>query len=253
MRKSLLAMAAALIAAETFAIQGTVYTDSGEPMTGEITWQKRQRTYLVNYRKGKTTLNAEFKLDEVTKLEIPKPAQFDRAVEAVDKGQGASAIKALEQIVAEYQMLNWDKPAGRYLALAYVSAGQPAKGLEVCEAIIRDDKTAAYSGDVAPAYWTCLMKLGRTEQLERNLAKAASSGSRQSSAAALIMRGDMIVDAGGDKPDVLKQALRDGYLRVGLMYGDCPDEKREALMKAAACFDKMGQASRAQRLREQAQ
>ena len=35
------------------------------------------------------------------------------------------------------------------------------------------------------------------------------------------------------------------------MYGDCPDERREALLKAANCFDKLGQASRAERLRAQ--
>lgn len=49
----------------------------------------------------------------------------------------------------------------------------------------------------------------------------------------------------------MKQALRDGYLRVALMYGDCPDEKIEAMKRAANCFDKLGQASRAERLRAQ--
>lgn len=252
MRKSLLAVAAALATVEVFAIQGTIVTDSAQ-MSGDITYQKRQKTYVVAYKKGKNTVQAEYPVADVVKLDIPKPPMFDKAVDAVNKGQGASAIKALQQIVADYQMLVWDKPAGRYLALAYVSAGQPAKGLEVCESIIRDDKSAAYSGDLAPAYWTCLMKLGKNDLLERCLGKAATSGSRAASAAALIMRGDIILNAGGDKPDVIKQALRDGYLRVGLMYGDCPDERREALMKAAACFDKLGQASRAQRLREQAQ
>lgn len=250
MRKYLLAVAVAALAADVFAVKGTIVTDAAS-MSGDITYQRRQKSYVVAYKKGNNTVQAEYPLADVVKLDIPKPNGFDKAVEAVNNGQGASAIPMLTKIVSDYYMLNWDKTAGRYLALAYVAAGQPQKGLDVCQSMINEDKTAAYSGDLAPAYWTCLMKLGKADLLERCLAKAATSGSRNSSAAALIMRGDMIVDAGGDKPDVLKQALRDGYLRVALMYGDCPDEKIEAMKRAANCFDKLGQASRAERLRAQ--
>lgn len=250
MRKSLFAIALAAAAAEALAVQGTIVTDATS-MTGDIVYQRRTNSYEVSYKKGNTVLKAEYPLGEVVRLDIPKPAGFDKAVEAVNNGQGASALPALNKIVKEYYMLNWDKTAGRYLALAYVAAGQAQQGLDVCQGIINADKTAAYTGPIAPAYWTCLMKLGKTDVLQRNLDKAASSGDRAASAAALIMRGDMIMDAGGDKPDNVKQALRDGYLRVALMYGDCPDERREALLKAAGCFDKLGQASRAERLRAQ--
>ena len=37
----------------------------------------------------------------------------------------------------------------------------------------------------------------------------------------------------------------------GEVDGDCPDEKIEAMKRAANCFDKLGQASRAERLRAQ--
>ena len=98
------------------------------------------------------------------------------------------------------------------------------------------------------------MKLGKTSQLEGLLKKAASSGSRQASAAALNLRGDMIVAAGNDSPDSLKTALRDGYLRVALMYIDpeCSRERAEGLLKAAQCFEKLGQVARAEHLRSQA-
>jgi hypothetical protein len=38
------------------------------------------------------------------------------------------------------------------------------------------------------------------------------------------------------------------------MYGDaeCARERAEAMVKAAACFDKLGQAARAEKLRSQA-
>jgi hypothetical protein len=251
MRKYLVAVAVAALAADVFAVKGTIVTDSAS-MTGEITYQRRQKSYLVAYKKGNNTVQAEYPVADVVKLDIPKPAGFDKLVEQVNNNQGSSAIPGLNKIVTDYYMLSWDKVACKYLALAYVSAGQAQKGLDVCQSIINEDKTAAYTGDLAPAYWTCLMKLGdRNDLLERCLAKAATSGSRNASAAALIMRGDMIVNAGGDKPEVLKQALRDGYMRVALMYGDCPDEKVEAMNRAANCFDKLGQASRAERLRAQ--
>ena len=74
------------------------------------------------------------------------------------------------------------------------------------------------------------------------------------SAAALVMRGDIIVSTSNDAPDKLKDALRDGYLRVVLMYKDpeCARERAEACMKAAQCFDKLGQSARAEKLRQEA-
>ena len=79
-------------------------------------------------------------------------------------------------------------------------------------------------------------------------------GLRASSAAALVMRGDIVVTGCNDAPDGLRKALVDGYLRVALMYADaeCARERGEAMMKAAACFDKLGQAGRAEKLRSQA-
>ena len=164
------------------------------------------------------------------------------------------AVVEMKKIVTEYRMLYWDKPAGRYLALAHLAAGNAQKAYEVCVPIVSEDKTAGWSGDLAAAYWQTLQKLGKTDQLEGLLKKAASSGSRQASAAALVMRGDIIVQGSNDAPEELKKALRDGYMRVVLMYQDaeCRRERGDAMLKAAACFDKLGQAARAENLRAQA-
>ena len=238
MNKQFLAVMMAAIASQAFAIKGTVVTAT-DSVSGEITYSRRAKIYEVQSKKMKQ----EIPLADVVKLEIPKPAGL--------KDDASPA--ALQKIVDEYYMLYWDKPATRMLANALIRDGQASKALDVCQKVINEDKSAAFKGEIAPAYWTALMKTGKTDRLENCLNKAATSGDRATSAAALIMRGDMIVDAGGDKPDALKKALRDGYLRVALMYADCPDQKREALGKAAACFDKMGQASRAEKLRQQAQ
>ena len=248
-KKTLILSLAALAVPELFAIQGTISTDA-ESFAGDIKWHAREKKYVVE--KGKIT--KEFKLADVTGVDVAKPAGFDKAVQLVQEGQGASAIGTLTKIVSDYRMLKWDKPAGRYLAMAHLAAGNAQKAYDACQAIVSEDKSAAYSGDLAAAYWQSLLKLGKTEQLEGLLKKASAAGDRQSSAAALVMRGDIIVAGSNDKPDELRRALRDGYLRVVLMYQDasCARERAEACLKAAQCFDKLGQSARAEQLRAQA-
>ena len=247
--KKLITGFAMVAAASAFAIQGSVSTET-ETVAGDVKWHARDKKYVIE--KGKIT--KEFKLAEVTGLEIPKPQGYDKAVQMVENGQGAAAVAVLTKIVADYRMLQWDKPAGRYLALAHIAAGNAQKAYEVCTPIINEDKSAGWSGDLAAAYWQALLKLGKTEQLEGLLKKAATSGDRPSSAAALVMRGDIVVSGSNDAPEELKRALRDGYMRVVLMYQDaeCRRERGEAMLKAAACFDKLGQAARAENLRAQA-
>ena len=249
MIKKLVACLAAAAAAEAFAIQGAVSTES-ETFAGDVKWHARDKKYVIQ----KDKIIKEFRLADVTSLDIPKPQGFDKAVQQVESGQGSAAIALLSKIVAEYRMLDWDKRAGRYLAIAYLAAGNAQKAYDACAPIIAEDKAAAYSGDLAAAYWQALMKLGKTDQLEKLLKDASTKGNRQSSAAALVMRGDMIVAGSNDAPEELKRALRDGYLRVVLMYQDaeCSRERGEAMLKAAQCFDKLGQSARAENLRAQA-
>ncbi len=248
MTKKLVVCLVAAAAAEAFAIQGSVSTET-ETFAGDVKWHARDKKYVIE--KGKIT--KEFKLADVTALDIPKPQGFDKAVQMVEGGQGSAAVATLAKIVSDYRMLQWDKPAGRYLALAHLAAGNAQKAYDACTPIIAEDKSAAYSGDLAAAYWQALLKLGKTEQLEKLLKDAATKGDRQSSAAALVMRGDMIVAASNDAPEELRRALRDGYLRVVLMYqdADCARERGEAFLKAAQCFDKLGQSARAESLRAQ--
>lgn len=248
MHKTLLMTIVALAAAELFAIPGSITTDS-ETLTGDIKWQPHAKKYLISIKK----VDREVPLADVVELNIAKPAGFDKAVQLVTSGQGAAAVTELTKIVAEYRMLQWDKPAARYLVQAYIDAGNAQKAFDACKPMIAEDKTAAYSGDLASAYWQALLKLGKNDELEKLLKKAASSGDRRSSAAAFVMRGDIIVAASNDQPEELKRALREGYLRVVLMYMDapCAAERAEALQKAALCFDKLGQSSRAEQLRAQ--
>ena len=229
-------------------VPGSITTESGETHKGSIRWSTRDKAYLVT--KGNVEL--QVKETEVAELDIEKPAGFDAAVEQVQKGQGSAAVPALQKIAKSYQHLQWDKPAGRYLAEAYISSGKAEEGLKVCQSIISGEPSAAYRGELAPAYWGALLALGKTSALESALTKAAKSGDRFSSGAALTMRGDMILKAGNESVDAAKKALTDGYLRVVYLYNDADVAAKlqpEALYKAAICFEKLGQSGRADTMR----
>lgn len=253
MNKLAMAALAVLAASSAWAVNGTIKGEKGM-WTGDIKWQSRSKSYAITFKKGNTEVSAECPLDNVERIDIDKPAGYDKAVELVTRGQGASAIGALTKIVQDYKMLVWDKPAGRYLVEAYLAANNPQKAYETATGIISEDKSAAWSGELAPAYWQALLKLNKTTQLENCLKKAAATGNRASSAAALVMRGDVIVANGGDTPDSYRQALIDAYLRVALMYNDepCKESRAAAMRKAAQCFDKLGMAARAESMRTQA-
>ena len=254
MKKLLVTMFAAALTAQAWAVKGTLVTAT-ESLTGDIKWQARTKLYTVSIMRGKTPIEMERKLADVVRLDIPEPKGFAAAVQQVESGKGQQAVGALTKIVSEYRMLNWDKPAGRYLALALLAAGNPQKAHSVCLGVIADDKSASYMGDIASAYWKALLKLGKKDQLEGLLKKAIGCDDRAASAAALVMRGDIILSDANDAPDKLRKALTDGYLRVILMYQDpaCRRERKEELLKAADVMDKLRQSARAANLRSEAQ
>ena len=253
MKKLLIICLAAAAAAPAWAIQGTVRTAT-DSKKGDIQWQRAKKSYLVSYKKGNTAVSAEYPLADVEELEIDKPAGYDKAVESVQKGNGAAAIGVLTKIVADYKMLVWDKPAARWLVEAYLAANNAQKANEVAEGVIREDQNASWKGDLAPAYWQTLLKLGKTQKLEALVKKAAVAGDRAASASALVMRGDMILASEGASPEAYRKALTDAYLRVMFMYAaePCREARLEAMKRAADCFDKMGQAARAEDIRSKA-
>lgn len=250
MCKKTIALAATLAAACAWAVQGTIYTDKTS-LKGDIKWQPRAKSYIVEYKKGGTSVSTEFPRDDVTGMDIPKPDNFDRLANAVGGGNASGAIAALEGIVKEYRMLGWDEKAGALLVEAYLAVGKAQNAYKAADDIIGDNSKAAYSGDLAPAYWQALLKLGRKEELEKNLKKAAAGGGRPASAEALIVRGDMVIAAEGDNAAAHRKALKDGYLRVALIYNDpeCRAARRKALERCAASFEKIGYASRAESMR----
>ena len=245
---TILAMAGVACMAVLGDVPGAITTESGETHKGNVRWSARDKSYVVT--KGNVEL--QVKETEVAELDIDKPAGFDAVIDQVQKGQGSAAIPALQKVAKTYQHLQWDKVAGRYLAEAYVSSGKAEEGLKACQSIISGEPSAAYRGELAPAYWSALLALNKMSVLESALTKAAKSGDRFSSGAALILRGDIIMKAGNESADAAKKALTDGYLRVVFLYRDAEVAAKlqpEALYKAARCFEKLGQSGRADAMR----
>jgi len=230
------------------AVTGTLTMENGDVHKGTVRWSAREKSYVMT--KGK--IEQQFKATDVAEIDIEKPAAFDAAVAQVAKGQGAAAIPALQQIVKDYAHLQWDKTAGRYLAEAYVAAEKPADALKVCDDIIKGEPSAAFRGELAPAYWSALLSLNRRSPLEKSLERAEKGNDRFSRGAALIMRGDIAMKDGNESADACKKALTDGYLRVAFLYKDAEVAEKlqpEALYKAAHCFDKLSQSGRADFMR----
>jgi hypothetical protein len=159
MKRLMILFAVAAATSPLWAIQGTIRTET-DSKKGDIKWQSRSKSYAVSFKKGNTMVSAEYPLGDVVELDIEKPAGYDKAVENVKRGNGAAAIGVLTKVVQEYKMLVWDKPAGRYLVEAYISANNAQKAFEIATSIINEDKSAAWKGDLAPAYWQALLKLG---------------------------------------------------------------------------------------------
>jgi hypothetical protein len=96
-----------------------------------------------------------------------------------------------------------------------------------------------------------LIKDGKDAKLNLLLDKAIASGDEVAAAAALVARGNAAMARGSNRANC-EEALRDGYLRVILLYAEAGSEAyAEALYMGAKAFDGMGQGNRANKLREE--
>ena len=243
------AVAAALLMAAATAASGDgvqgklVRRDTGGTIEGEITWFAGAREYGV-------TRGAEFSTRvpeaQVADVIVPKPAQLDQLAAMVKAGRHAEAAAPLADIVKRYEMLKWDVPAARWLAEAYLNLNRLREAEEMCEKVFRASPDARSSGELMRVYWDVLERGKKDAKLKAALEEAARTGGRDVAAVAQLKRGDL-ERTGGD----LKKALLDGYLRTVLMFGDVPAVQPEALLKASECFQQLGQAPYAERMRKQ--
>lgn len=249
---TLCALMAALFAAPVLSAAdkptGTLYNVNGGSTRGELRWKNSAKEYEVVTSKGSFT----FPEDQVERVVVDPPAELAAAVKRVQANNAlASAITTLAEIAKDYRHLTYDREATRWLAEAYNKQGAPAKAISACETVIRDYPEAAYMGDMAVAYWAALIKDGKDSKLNLLLEKAIASGDKNAAAAALVKRGQAMMAKGSNRVNC-EEALREGFLRVILLYADPSSSAyAEALYEGAKAFDGMGQGARATKLREQ--
>ena len=237
----------ALLASAPFAraqIDGKVQLQDKQVIAGKIRWLPAKRLYVVTQSRGGQSFDVELSPDKVARIAVPEPAKLKPAIQAVKSGKASAAIPALQEIVKTYAMLQWDEKAARSLAEAQLASGDAAGAAATCEGLIKAKPSVAYLGEVAPIYWQALLKTGKTARLDDLIVKAIAEGDPGASAAALIMRGDMLME----KKETLN-ALKDGYLRVVILYEGVKEVQPEALFKAAKAFDTLNQTANAERMR----
>ena len=175
---------------------------------------------------------------------MPQPRELNPAIQAVRSGNPAAAIPVLEKIMTAYAMLQWDEVAARALAEAQMLNNNPAGAVKACEVVIATKPEAAYMGDLAVMYWQALLKANRSAKLEELLDQAIKKGGREASASALVLRGDLLMAR--KQP---RDALKDGYLRVVVLYENVRAVQPEALFKAAKAFEALQQNPNAEKMR----
>ncbi len=231
--------------AQTQAIPGRITCKDGTHIQGRIRWMPKAKKYIVSQtRKDGAAIDTEVARSEVAKVDVKEPEKLKPAINAVRAGNSTAAIPVLQQIVTQYAMLGWDEPAARYLAQAKIASGDVKGALEICEKIVSGNPEAAYIGEVAPIYWDALLKSNKQAVLKELITKAIAYGDRGASGAALIMRGNILME---EKKAM--EALKDGYLRVIVLYDDVRSLQPEALFRGAQAFEQLGQNANAEKLR----
>jgi tetratricopeptide (TPR) repeat protein len=205
-----------------------------------LMWKPASKVYVV--KQGNMT--REVSPDSIQAMVVAPPAGWDEIMKRVRSANPVTAIPALEKIIQEYSMLDYDGKAAAIAAQIYLKQGRAQEALKICEKVVQNNKRAAYASEMAPHYWQAMIATGKTASLPAMLNRAVSSGNRSIAASALIARGDLL-----RSDDKNMEALKDGYLRIVFLYSTEADKQPEAIYKAFETFNKMGQTTYAEKMR----
>ena len=222
-------------------VQGKIIKKDRGEVVGAIRWQPASKVYVV--QQGTVTLRIS--LSDVARVEVPKPREIDGAIGMVQRAQYATAMPVLEKIMADYQNLQWDLTAARWLAECYLKRGEAQRALDMCERVISASGGGTPSGEFGGVYLDTLIAVGQETKARRILTDMIAKGDRVTAAIAQIKRGDI-----DQKKGDLKLALVDGYLRTALLYTDAKAVIPEALYKAVKALEQLQQASYADKFRK---
>lgn len=226
-------------------VSGSILTTDGRTIQGSIRWMAAAKKYVVmTVLPGGGQVEVELQPSQVDRIAVPQPRELAPAIQAARSGNIAAAIPVLEKIIRDYAMMQWDESAARALAEAQLANNNPAAAVKACEVVTSVKPEAAYKGDLAVVYWQALLKSNRSARLRELLEEAIKKGGPVAAANALIMRGDMLMEQ-----KLPRDALKDGYLRVVVLFENVRSAQPEALFKAAKAFEALHQNPNAERMR----
>jgi hypothetical protein len=205
-------------------------TDGRELEGVRIKWFETRREYQVENADGSMIPVA---VDDVESVEVAKPADFDKAVQAYKGKQYDVAIPLLENIVTQYRRLQWDNKAREMLANASFAKGDYKKAVQVLGDLMANTTKRLITDEQHVLYWTALMGAQMTAALKKDLNEALAGESKSLAAQAMIKRGDLFKAEGKREDAVLD------YMRVVLVFEEAREAHPEALFKASQLLNEM--------------
>lgn len=228
-----------LLSVEAAEVRAKMIIDGIETQ-GMLMWKPSSKVYVVK----QNNMTREVQPESIQALIVAPPAGWQEIMKRANSANPITAIPQLEKIMKDYVMLEYDAKAGAVGAAIYLKQGKAQEALKFCEKVLVNNKRAAYASEMAPRYWEALIATRKTASLPGMLNRAVASGNRSIAAAALIARGDLL-----RSEDKNMEALKDGYLRVVLLYTQEADKQPEAIYKAFETFNKIGQTTHAEKMR----
>ncbi len=237
MKKTLLLLAAVLASTALHAdVPARITRKSGGTIQGMTIWQPAKKQYVVTVKQGQVETQMEVPASDVAEVKVQPPQALQQAWQTKNTA-------ALEKIMKEYTMLQYDVVAAQALAKIYLDQGKKTDALRICNEVIRGNPAAA-KGELAPIYWKAKMANGQGADLAPLIDEAIQNGSPDAAATALILRGDLL-----RADNKLQDALTEGYLRVIAFHRAQRDAVAEALSKATDTFEQLQQPQYAQKMR----
>jgi tetratricopeptide (TPR) repeat protein len=205
-------------------------TDGKELAGVRIKWFEVRQEYQVEGADGSMIPVPAAEVDSLT---ITKPAEFDKAAQAMTARQYDAAIPILEDLAVRYKRLQWDARARELLANAYFAKTDFKKAAQVMGDLMENTPREQITTEQFGLYWTALMGAQMTAVLKKQLNEAIGGDSKTLAALAIVRRGDLN-RADGKREDAVLD-----YLRAVLMYEEAREVHPEALFKAIQVLDEM--------------
>ena len=207
-----------------------------------IRWDASNNVYLVQSVSGGDALLTVAKKN-VAWLENDKPAELAQAEQLANAGKNNEAAALLLNVIASFSGLNWDQTAREALARVYVKGNEPAKAIQMVDELIAAGSPISVS--LRQEYWKALLAVDpKSAKVMKDLGEAIATGPREIVPVAQNLRGDLL-RAAGRKEDALAD-----YLRIVLFFENAAVLRAEALAKASELYDELGDAARANELRQ---